>query len=211
MLLSADYTSSVNRHVFRAIPKKSKCLDVGCWTGNLGRLLIDEKECEVDGVDAGESVLVQAKAGGYKNVYKINLNGEHLDAGIIANSYDVIIFADVLEHLINPVQTIRWFSAHLKEGGMMVISLPNVAFVLNRFRLLFGKWEYQDFGTLDKTHLRFYTLASAKKMVAEAGLDLVSSHPYNQFGILRYLDPPPLPGLFAYQLLLMARTPSKKK
>lgn len=205
--LSADYRQSLNKHVIRAVPEGSRCLDIGCWTGNLGKFLMEEKGCIVDGVDVVTEVLEEARRNGYNATFQMNLNGETLDSSVISGKYDVIIFADVLEHLVHPVNVLRFFSQFLAPEGRMIISLPNVAFFMNRARLLFGSWEYKDFGTLDKTHLKFYTLESSQELIQQAGLELVFFRPYNQFGILRYFDPPLFPALFAYQILLVATLP----
>lgn len=203
-LQSSDYRTSVNRHVFGAVPKRARCLDVGCWNGNLGRMLIEEKGCQVDGVDFVPEILAEAQSVGYEKTFQMNLNGASLDGNAIDKRYDVIIFADVLEHLANPQKVLEFFSGFLEPEGKIIISLPNVAFLLNRLQLLCGKWEYKDFGILDKTHLRFFTLASGQQLVKDAGLRVLSVRPYNQFGVLRYLDPPVLPNLFAYQFLITA-------
>lgn len=205
VLRSSDYQDSINRHVIGAVPAGTTCLDVGCWTGNLGGILINEKKCRVDGVDFVGEVLQAARAKGYGKTYQMNLNAEVLDTSAIEKKYDVIIFADVLEHLVNPPAVLTYFRNFLHDGGQVIISLPNVAFLLNRLQLLLGKWEYRDFGTLDKTHLRFYTFKTGKKMVQEAGYTIVDFQPYNQFGLLRYLDPPPFSALLAYQFLITAK------
>jgi hypothetical protein len=53
----------------------------------------------------------------------------------------------------------------LKTEGRLIASLPNVARLENRLKLLFGKFEYQETGILDKTHLRFFTLKTAKSFL----------------------------------------------
>lgn len=202
---SADYRQSFNEHVAKVIPSGSLCLDIGCWNGNLGKYLVQKKRCVVDGVDAIPSILEEARSNGYEDTYLMNLNTELFQTRTITKKYDVIIFADVLEHLVQPEKVLQFFLQFLKSDGCVVVSLPNVAFIVNRLRLLFGNWEYRDFGTLDKTHLRFYTLQSSRNLLESTGLKVVKFRPYNQFGILRYFDPPLLPGLFAYQILLVAK------
>lgn len=204
LLTSADYSSSFNKVVFDAVPEKTFCLDVGCWNGNLGRALIQEKGCAVDGLDANGEVLNQAKVGGYSEVFCTNLNNN--PPPVIGKKYDVIIFADVLEHLIDPVSVLRSFRDSLKPEGLIIVSLPNVAFLQNRVNLLFGKWDYRDFGILDKTHLKFYTLATGCKMAEDAGYEIKSVFPYNQFNQLKHLKllVAIFPSLFAYQFLIVA-------
>ena len=76
--------------------------------------------------------------------------------------FDIIIFADVLEHLKEPETVLRRFKKYLKKDGYALISIPNIANWKMRVYLLFGKWHYKDVGLLDKTHLRFFTLKTAK-------------------------------------------------
>lgn len=207
ILESGDYSSSFNQYIYNEVPAGSECLDVGCWTGNVGKSLIGQKDCIVDGLDCKAEVLEVAIKNGYRETFLVNLNNESFDLNVINKMYQVILFADVLEHLINPVEVLSAFMDHVAANGRVIISLPNVAFILNRMRLLFGQWEYKDFGTLDKTHLKFFTIDSAVKMVQSAGLIVVKVMPYNQFGILRYIKPLKVifPRLFAYQTLIVAK------
>jgi hypothetical protein len=112
-----------------------------------------------------------------------------------------------LEHLIDPVKVLANFSTYLKCEGIIIVSLPNVAFLQNRINLLLGKWDYKDYGTLDKTHLRFYTLQTGRKMIESSGYKIESIIPYNQFKILKYLRlfTAIFPSFFAYQFLILAR------
>ena len=204
---SGDYTASFNKFIYNEIPAESKCLDVGCWTGNLGKMLIAKKGCTVDGIDVNKSVLKSAKRNGYRSTYDINLNNDNYALEGIENNYDVIICADIIEHLINPERVLNELKKKLSKNGIIIISLPNVAFLLNRLQLLFGKWNYREFGTLDKTHLKFFTVDSLIKLVTTADFRIVKVKPYNQFGLLRYIEPlnKLLPKLFSYQILLVAR------
>lgn len=203
----ADYSPFFNQYVFEGVPPESKCLDVGCWTGNLGKSLIEKKGCLVDGLDFKAEVLEAALRNGYRKTFLINLNNEHFDLKAIDQKYQVIIFADVLEHLIDPRGVLSHFKNYLTPDGQIIISLPNVAFILNRVQLLLGRWDYRNYGILDKTHLRFYTIKSGVDMVESAGFKIVKLKPYNQFGVLRYLKPLELifPSLFAYQFLIVAK------
>lgn len=87
--------------------------------------------------------------------------------------FDVIIFADVLEHLPWPVAVLRRYADMLKEGGTVMVSLPNVGLWSVRLSLLFGRFHYQDTGVLDRTHLRFFTRRSATQMLRSAGFEPV--------------------------------------
>jgi SAM-dependent methyltransferase len=88
-------------------------------------------------------------------------------------SFDAILFADVLEHLVNPWAALRNVQRFLKPDGLTVISIPNIANFGVRANLLKGEFDYQDFGIYDRTHLRFFTRKSADALVQSAGLRVV--------------------------------------
>jgi len=80
-----------------------------------------------------------------------------------------VVFSDVLEHLHEAGEMLRQSRENLNAGGRVLISLPNVAYIENRLRLFKGDWNYTDDGILDRTHIRFYTLATARKFITDAG------------------------------------------
>ena len=83
----------------------------------------------------------------------------------IKGEFNVIIFADTLEHLRNPDKILKRTKKYLKKDGSLIISLPNIANLRIRLSLLFGRFEYKSTGILDETHLRFYTLKSAQELI----------------------------------------------
>ena len=202
-----DYSTSFNQFIYDAIPSNTHCLDVGCSSGNLGSALRDAKGCSIDGIELDSQAATIARTRGYDNVFVLNLNHDLASLPNVEQKYDVITCADVLEHLIAPEQVIQRLSMLLKPDGIFIISLPNVAFLLNRLHLLLGNWDYKQYGILDRTHLRFYTIKSGCRMVESAGLKLVTLKPYNQFGALRYISPLDkwFPSLLAYQFLVVAK------
>lgn len=179
---------------------------MGCATGNLGATLIKEKNCKVDGMETNPEAAEIAKSRGYEQIFNVNLDYQLETLTGLNIKYDVIVCADVLEHLISPENALSSLQKFLKPGGKVVISFPNVAFFLNRINLLLGRWNYTEYGILDKTHLRFYTLKSGAKMVVTAGLKVLKVKPYNQFGMLRHIKPLDswFPGLLAFQFMIIA-------
>ena len=101
--------------------------------------------------------------------------------------FDAIIFADMLEHLAWPVAVLKEYVPLLKDDGSLIVSLPNVGLWSVRFAHLAGRWEYEETGVLDRTHLRFFTRKSGQSMLAEAGLSVVG-RTYNP-GLLRPFVP----------------------
>lgn len=84
-----------------------------------------------------------------------------------------IVMADVLEHLRRPRPLLDLAPPALAPGGRIFVSLPNVANIAIRLSLLAGRFEYQDRGILDRTHLRFFTRATARRELEGAGLRIV--------------------------------------
>jgi SAM-dependent methyltransferase len=82
---------------------------------------------------------------------------------------DIIICADVLEHLRDPWTVLAWLRTLPAPGGRAVISVPNIAHWTARRALLRGRFDYTDFGLLDRTHLRFFTRATAAELARRAG------------------------------------------
>lgn len=156
-------------------------LDVGCNKGYLLRLAPNNI---FYGIDSDENDLEIAKTM-YKRVYNIDLNTNYRDFKETIK-FDVIVFGDILEHLVYPVDVLKYFSDnYLKDKGVIIMSLPNVAHFSIRIKLLLGKFDYTDTGILDKTHLHLYTLNTAKKLVNNIGLKVKKiEFSSNNFGFL---------------------------
>ena len=87
-------------------------------------------------------------------------------------SYQAIVLADVLEHILNPEASLSYLASMQNQDCVFIISMPNVANLWVRLNLLFGRFEYTDRGILDRTHLHFYTKASLTSMITRAGLSI---------------------------------------
>lgn len=94
-----------------------------------------------------------------------------IDAALAGEEFDVLLFADVLEHLVDPQSVLKHYLRFLRAGGSVIVSLPNVALWSVRLQLLAGMLNYADSGVLDRTHLRFFTRSSAKALLRDAGLE----------------------------------------
>jgi len=145
------------------IERGSKVLDVGCGTGVLGKLLHDNLECKVTGLEIVEENYSQAK----KVLNEVILADVETMLFPENNfTFDYIIFSDSLEHLLNPDQVLERVAKLLNHNGSLLISMPNVRnFRVTLPLLFFDSWEYQEEGLLDKTHLRFFTYRSLKNLL----------------------------------------------
>lgn len=205
--IQKDYIGSYNSEVYKYVKKNSFCLDVGCSDGKLGQALIYDKSCIVDGIEFNSNMKNLCISKGYKNVFQCDLNTEIKNLDCSKKSYDYIILADILEHLIDPKKTLDYFLEYLKDDGAIIISVPNVAFIQIRLNLLFGNWNYTKFGIMDETHTKFYTFKTIQELVKSANLKIIRTIPYNQFKELFFLKPFQLlfPKIFSYQILVEAK------
>lgn len=147
------------------LPEKgSQVLDVGCNDGFFGRV---KKGNVYYGIDKSLEALEEAK--------KYYAGTAYYDLNVLERlpwdkKFDVIIFADVLEHVLEPEKVLKFFvSNYLNETGFVIVSLPNIANWQVRVNLLFGRFEYTDTGIMDNTHLRFYTFKTALDLVKGLG------------------------------------------
>jgi SAM-dependent methyltransferase len=97
--------------------------------------------------------------------------------GLGKEKYDAVVFPDVLEHLHDSGKVLRQSRDFLNAGGKVLVSLPNVAYFENRLGLFKGNWNYTDEGILGRTHIRFYTLATARKFLTDAGFTVREMEP----------------------------------
>lgn len=95
----------------------------------------------------------------------------------IKDRYDFIICADVLEHLIDPEKVLLYLKTKIKKTGRIIISIPNIGIWDARVNLLKGRFNYQESGLMDKTHLRFYTYQGFQKILHELGFNIINVYP----------------------------------
>lgn len=154
--------------VFGFIEPKARVLDVGCSSGQLGSALKKEKDAYIVGLDIDKEDLKIAE----DNLDKTYLKNVETDDVSSLGSFDVIIMADVIEHLVDPVNALKKLKQLLNKNGRLVFSIPNMANITTRLELLEGKFEYKDFGLLDRTHLHFYDEKEVNRVFHDAGFQV---------------------------------------
>ncbi|HEV2061093.1 MAG TPA: methyltransferase domain-containing protein, partial [Solirubrobacteraceae bacterium] len=94
-----------------------------------------------------------------------------------AGSFDLVVLADVLEHLADPAAGVRRAATWCRPGGgAVLVSVPNVAHWQARLTLLRGRWPQEDSGTFDASHLRWFTRDTLAALLADARLRNVELH-----------------------------------
>lgn len=92
-----------------------------------------------------------------------------MHAGDWDQPFDVVVCADVLEHLASPEAMLERIHDWLHPEGILLVSLPNIANVSIRAALVLGHFRYTERGILDRSHLSFYTRASARDLIEKSG------------------------------------------
>ncbi len=163
------YPEVARRDVQPFIPVgAARALDVGCGPGGFGRTLRNElgPTARIVGVEATAAASTAREAHGYDEV----LQGYFPD--ILEDrpeTFDLICFNDVLEHMVDPWVMLKQSTHWLAPGGHVLALIPNIQFAPVVWRLLRGHWDYTDTGTLDRTHVRFFTRRTMIQLFMNAG------------------------------------------
>lgn len=160
-------TNTSHGLVLQLVGSDKRVLDVGCASGYLAEALVAQGnkvsgvELDADDAEKARPFLDRLVVGNVEDLDLVDEFGP--------GEFDVLVFADVLEHVKDPVDVLRRARGLLADGGYAVLSIPNVAHGSVRLALLHGRFEYRPLGLLDDTHLRFFTRSSLQDMVLEAG------------------------------------------
>ncbi len=146
-----------------------RALDVAAADGFLSELLT-RQGWTVTALERDPEQAARAR-GRCKEVIVADLEDPQVEMG---GPYDAIVCGDVLEHLREPLAALLALKAKLVPGGIIVVSVPNVAHLWMRLSLLAGHFDYSDRGLLDRTHLRFFTRRTLLDFLRAAGLSVTN-------------------------------------
>lgn len=153
----------------------SAVLELGCGTGSTGAaVLAAGKAGRYTGIELSASAAAIART---RIPEVLQVDVEALDVADRAGTYDALIISEVLEHLVDPWSAARKLATCLKPGGQFFASSPNVAHWRVLRSLVRGRFEYEDEGVMDRTHLRWFTPASYRALAEAAGIEIVSVEP----------------------------------
>jgi glycosyltransferase involved in cell wall biosynthesis len=200
-----------------------KILELGVGDASLTKRL-KANGAVIDGVEFDKVYIEQAEP--YCNkIFTGDLN--KIETLGLDTDYDIIVAADILEHLVDPEYVLSKLKTNLKKDGLLVVSLPNVANIYVRMSLLFGRFNYHSKGLLDKTHLHFYTISTASSMLAKTGWKIMGKNvtaiplaivfPFLRLLVFRWILQlfygltKLFRGLFAYQSLFFCTNPNSTK
>lgn len=189
----------------------TRILDVGCGAGLLGRQLRDSfPHCDALGIEPDPDRASLARTYFPRVIQGSVDDPQTLETLASEPPFDLIICADVLEHLVDPASTLKKLARMLARNGQLITSLPNVRHLSTLVDLyFFGYWPQRDRGIHDRSHLHFYARPNIIELGRSAGLHmrqerrnlrLFEAHPWSMVPA-KALDFWPFRGLFTFQYL----------
>jgi len=163
----SEYYTQEKRFLHPFIPDGPNVLmDVGCAAGSMGKSLLESnKAIEVIGVELFAAAAAEARKH-YKTVHVGDLDVMELN---YEGYFDVVVCGDVLEHLKDPGVVLKQIHRWLKDGGLLVCSVPNVRYWrIWRDLVVRGDWQYKEEGLMDHTHLRWFTTKSLRRLLTDS-------------------------------------------
>lgn len=163
-------------------PRGNRILEVGTAEGYLGRALKEAGFGRLTGLEANPSYAETARPG-YSEMIRADL--ESWQPSPSMGPFDVILCADILEHLKDPWSALKKLRGLLAPGGRLLLSIPNSGHWWFRLNVLFGRFPLEERGLFDRGHLRFFTWRTLWKLVEQAGFHVEKV----------WITPPPLSDL----------------
>ena len=182
-----EYYNRINCDLLDRIPLTSKkILEVGCGSGAMAMAFKNRcPDCEYIGIEQSSEAA---------NIAQTRV--DHLLKGDVESdlelpeNIDCLIYGDVLEHLKDPWGCVKKHVDKLSDSGTLIACIPNAQHWTMLNQLIYGRWQLNDEGLFDKTHLRWFTLQNIKDLVSSAGLNLVEIKPriFNTKGIENFVN-----------------------
>jgi SAM-dependent methyltransferase len=152
-------------------------LDIGCGAGALLQHLKGAGATYTAGIEYIESVASEARRRGVADDIQC-LDIEKDPLPYESSRFDCIVMSHVLEHMVDPWQTLGKVLLMLRPGGTFVGAIPNIRYYpVVRDMVFRGRFDYHGSGVLDRTHLRFFTRRSIESLLIGAGLHVVRLEP----------------------------------
>lgn len=159
--------------VVRMVGQNKNVLEIGAGPGSITKILTHVSKCRVTALDI-DAEAIEKLDQHCEHAYQADLNDSNWPK-ILENDgkFDVLVAADVLEHVYEPLGVLKAMNGFLNQNGFMVISLPHAGHSVVQACLFDEDFEYNDFGLLDRTHIRFFGIKNIQKLFQDAGMKIV--------------------------------------
>lgn len=179
---SSHYFAGARTQFVDELPEApaARILEIGCGNGDTGALALARGKCGfVCGVELCDEPAAVARG---KMSQVLVGDVEKIELPFAPHHFDALLMSEVIEHLVDPWTVLRKLHPLLRPGGIVIAGSPNVAHNRILRMLLRGEWLYEDAGPLDKTHLRWFTPKSYRRLFEECGFVVEKVVPGGPFG-----------------------------
>jgi 2-polyprenyl-3-methyl-5-hydroxy-6-metoxy-1,4-benzoquinol methylase len=160
-------------NVLRFVGKHKKVLEIGAGPGSILQVLQDINQCNITAIEVYPDYIAKLKEF-CPNVISADLNDPQWNKIFAEDQkFDVVVAADVLEHLYDPLKCLKNMATLLNDNGSIVISLPHIGHAVIAGCLWDGDFEYGEWGLLDRTHIRFFGIKNIQNLIEDAHLKII--------------------------------------
>lgn len=177
----ASYFSNARADFVDRLPRDplASVLEIGCGTGATGALALSEGCCgRYVGVEQFEAAAAEAREILSEVICG---NVETMEFTWQPAEFDAVILSEVLEHLVEPGAVLRRITPHVRQGGVLLASSPNISHWRVVRELILGRFDLTDHGVFDRTHLRWFTPYTFTSMIEAAGFEIQEMGPVTAF------------------------------
>jgi len=177
-------------------------LDIGCSNGILGMEVKKRLPCKFYGTDISLEAVALAR-NVLNGAWHFNLEDDFANwpEALKQKYFNVVVISEVLEHLFEPEKLLLQLKRLGKADKSVIITVPNILFWKNRLKLLLGSFNYTNQGLMDRGHIHFFSWQSFKRMIAEAGYEIVGINNHIPTRGTKWLGKI-WPGLFSFQFIV---------
>lgn len=174
-----DYAFDINgptapARAIRMAGRDKRILEIGAGPGSITRVLKHHAACEVTAIER-DPLAMEHLAPHCRKLLPLDLNSADWPQALADEpDHDVILCTDVLEHLADPLATLLQIRTLLKPGACLVLSLPNTSHNAILATLHDHDFRYFDYGLLDRTHIRFFSLRNIQALLDDARLKIIA-------------------------------------
>ena len=159
--------------VVRMVGENKRVLEIGAGPGSITKLLTHISKCRVIALDI-DAEAIKKLSSHCERAFQTDLNNSSW-VNVIKDEgkFEVLVAADVLEHVYDPLTVLKSMKSFVGTNGYMIVSLPHVGHSVIHACLLDENFDYQNFGLLDRTHIRFFGIKNIQKLFEDAGMKIV--------------------------------------
>ena len=162
--------NSTGARIVRLIGKNKRVLELGAGPGSITKHLKTSGHCSIVAIE-NDSMAIDKLSTYCENIYNLDLNDANWHKALAdEEKFDIVLAADVLEHLYDPWAVLNTMKKLLKDDGSIIVSLPHVGHNIILACILESDFEYRDWGLLDRTHIRFFAMKNIQGLFESAKL-----------------------------------------